>query len=665
VLGQYTAVGEKTNLGLGRYVIEELQSVMPIGLPRHLRVPRASSLVSVAMARSLEIGNTTDSPVNKKELSEATELVEAGRYEPQCVHRFLLPGDKPRLISVPSRIDRILQRGILETLNEPVDTFLSESCIAYRQGLSRKNAADRIRLAYQQGYRWSLKADFHRFFDSIDHRLLEDKLEAYLQDDKLVHLVMQFVSSGSPQPGRGIATGSVISPLLANLFCEQFDRQVHDDGGYLVRYADDFVILFRDPNIGEQRLQQVIKIAERLKLHLNESKIQLIDLNTQPFDFLGLRFFVQSQWQFCSDGLREIQDLGWTEVEKTRPKPQTRPLPGERQMEATRSATTIVGPDVDWIGIDDGDIVCRSHRRGCEDRFPVRRARELVVLGNATLDRTLFTTRDESRLSIFMGDDYGRWRYSLKEQPPHELADLVRAQIALESDGERKLSIGRQLIFAKLNNYAALTRAYPARGTASDLANRLCQFANDATKATSEAELLGIEGAGAAAWYGELHRRIAPNFSFDRREHPSASDPVNVMLNLTQTLLHRIVALSLVREGFAVSIGVLHHSRSGHAALASDLQEPFRYLMDRVVIETTYNVSPGEFHRTDRGPFALRIGRGTYRTIVASVFRMLSVQCEMAGVSPRCYRRWLTTTARSLHHHLLDPGKRLRVPQHH
>ncbi len=361
----------------------------------------------------------------------------------------------------------------------------------------------------------------------------------------------------------------------------------------------------------------------------------------------------------------QIEDLGWREMPRSR-EPATRAtLPGEQDVESSRSGIWIVGPHVDWVGIEGKDVVCRSRQAGTEDRFQRRRVSELIVLGPTTLDHSLFRQREQDTIGLLLADDAGRWTCALTDQPPLELAGLVRAQVAVADDPQRVLQLARPLVAAKLINHAALATAYPARGLSGALSQKLRSLAEQAQQAEQLDQLLGIEGAGAAAWYREFARRIDHRFSFERREHPAATDPVNAMLNLTQTILHRVICLTLVREGFAPSIGFLHQSSERHAALASDLQEPFRHLMDRVVIESTYAIAPGEFHETSSGPFPLRMEAGTYRTLVAAVFRMLATECVGSGAqAARSYRRHIATTTRSLHRHLLNPEAQFKIFQH-
>ncbi len=665
VLGQYSNVGEGTNYGLGRYVIEETQQCLTVRIPPFLRAQRSVSQSELAFEHPIFEQECHRLNVSTSQARQQAQTVVDGTFEARPVERFLLPGEKTRLISVPARSERVLQKAIYEQLNPTLDRFLSDSCIAYRKGLSRKNAAQKIEQAFTQGWRWALKADFHHFFDSIDHRILRDKLEAYIQDDDIVELLMKWVVSGAPQPGRGLPTGAVISPLLANLFLQSFDEAVKQDGGRLVRYGDDFVILFRDPQKGRSVLQRANSLAQQLMLHLNDEKTKLLDLEKTPFDYLGYRFFCEKGWQYRGDGLKQVEDLGWHQAPKTRDVSSAKKLPGEQGIEQRRAGSWIVGPNIDWIGIEGKDVVCRSRSQGSENRFQHRRVSELIVLGPVTIDQSLFRKNSDIELQLIVADDIGRWNCLLTDSPPVELPQLVTAQVQFAADSARCLEISRRLIAAKLNNFATLAEQYPIPGKSNSLASHLRDLAGRAKEADDSESLLGFEGAGAAAWYKELDQRIGQKFHFERRVHPNASDPVNVMLNIAHSLLHRVIALCLVREGFAPSIGVLHQPGRRHAALASDLQEVFRHLMERVVIDVTHTISPGEFHETSSGPFELRIEPGAYRTLVASVFKMLSTTCIMKSQqAAKPYRRHIATITRSLHRHLLNSEAPFKIFEH-
>ena len=96
---------------------------------------------------------------------------------------------------------------------------------------------------------------------------------------------MRTSTAGSPQ-------GGVISPLLANVYLDDFDRTWEAtcaDLGRLVRYADDFVVLCRTKAQAEQALRRVRKIMSGLQLSLHPTKTKLVELGLgqEGFEFLG------------------------------------------------------------------------------------------------------------------------------------------------------------------------------------------------------------------------------------------------------------------------------------------------------------------------------------------------------------------------------------------
>ena len=85
---------------------------------------------------------------------------------------------------------------------------------------------------FDQGYRYALKADFRRFFDTVDHRLLQDRLEAYLDDPPMVELIMRWVRHGVAGSDCGLPIGHPFSPVLSNLFLDSFDEESTWEGGW-------------------------------------------------------------------------------------------------------------------------------------------------------------------------------------------------------------------------------------------------------------------------------------------------------------------------------------------------------------------------------------------------------------------------------------------------
>lgn len=337
VWGQYTHVGLATNMGFGRYQIEEL------GPPRY-PCRRAVSLMQLAFPPS-HSSDSNHAPDARPDAASAKDVqsIHDGTFEPQPHSRIAIPKSPSefRTLCVPSARDRALQRRIVDLIAPALDSFFESSSFAYRRGLGRFAAARALRDAFRQGYCYAVKADVANYYDSIDHAELEVRLDAYLADDELTGLIMKFVRAAAPKPGCGIPTGAPLSPLLSNLFLDQFDEEIARAGGRLIRYADDFLILARDRDRAETLLREARQAAEALKLALNHRKTAILDLR-EPFDFLGLRFVKRGRWSYeKSARLLSVDDLNWYEAE-----PQSRAaalaLPGESPVGAADSGQAVV-----------------------------------------------------------------------------------------------------------------------------------------------------------------------------------------------------------------------------------------------------------------------------------------------------------------------------------
>ncbi|MBK8233098.1 MAG: hypothetical protein IPK72_21580 [Candidatus Eisenbacteria bacterium] len=377
--GQHARVGQSTRFGQGAYRIDELGHD-----PFECR--RSAGLLDHALS-----GGELDEAASHYELGagvlrRAARQVREGRYEPKPVYRVpIVQADgRQRVLAIPTRLDRALQRTILTHLAPAMDKLLEEASIAYRRGLGRASAATRVRRAFEEGYRFGLRADFRRFFDSIDHTLLRDRLDACLSDDATADLLMRWVRSGSPRPDCGVPTGAPISPLLANLFLDQYDEEISAEGGRLIRYADDFLVLYRTQAEADAVFETATKAAQALALELNESKTRHVDLGA--FDFLGYRFERRDRWVAeATGGPRRIEEIGWREASRPAPESSWALLPGETEAASPDDLSwVIVGPGASHLTADGAELRC-AYGDGRETRVSLERVHELLVLGRPTL----------------------------------------------------------------------------------------------------------------------------------------------------------------------------------------------------------------------------------------------------------------------------------------
>jgi CRISPR-associated endonuclease Cas1 len=355
-----------------------------------------------------------------------------------------------------------------------------------------------------------------------------------------------------------------------------------------------------------------------------------------------------------------VEDLGWHDASATRHAPTEfrLRLPGESSDPADdRRGIAILGPDLASLELE-GDAIHGVAGSGKHTQAVfLTEVEQLVVLGSPTLPGDLVQACLKHEVTVFLVDASGRHTGCLETLPEGADAAAATAQFRAFGDTSRRLRIARRLIAAKIRNYACLVRALDPEPTGSeDLSAWLTAKARETEQVTDLDRLLGIEGAAAGAWFRRLARAVGPGFRFQRRVAPNAEDPVNVLLNIAQTALYRHMILAGRSAGLLVAQGILHTPRSGHAALASDLQEPFRHVADRVVLEAVRHLHRRDFRRTPDGPFALRIlprAARTFALLIHTAFaRAVRGRLQAEPVS---YRMQFLRQARSLRRHLLDP----------
>jgi group II intron reverse transcriptase/maturase len=216
-------------------------------------------------------------------------------YSPLPLLRILVDkgNGEARPLSIPPVRDRVSQAAAHLVL-EPIFEQQFEDCsYAYRRGRSVRQAVLRVRHYYDQGYRWVLDADIDAYFASVPHVRLMKKVSALVPDSRVHRLLRLWLEADvwdGEQVARmtvGLPQGSVISPLLANLYLDEFDDALLARGMRLVRYADDFVVLCKSQEKAIQAARLTDEILDQMDLELDEADIKTFD---EGFKFLGVLF---------------------------------------------------------------------------------------------------------------------------------------------------------------------------------------------------------------------------------------------------------------------------------------------------------------------------------------------------------------------------------------
>jgi CRISPR-associated protein Cas1 len=230
-------------------------------------------------------------------LAELLADIRAGRWRPRPARAFAVPKKTggERLAVRLAGPDRLVHRVLHRVLAPALDRLLEDAACGFRPGRGVGDARRAIARAWKEGCTWVLEADIAAFFDSVPWARLHAKLDAVLPraDAWARALLAAAVETPAERAGapvartQGLLQGSPLSPLLANLYLDEFDERAARAGLRLVRYADDFVVLCRSQAEAEQARATVAALLAELGLELQADKTALTPAEA-GFTFLGM-----------------------------------------------------------------------------------------------------------------------------------------------------------------------------------------------------------------------------------------------------------------------------------------------------------------------------------------------------------------------------------------
>ena len=236
-------------------------------------------------------------PYLREHQKELTDRILKGKYTPSPVRRVEIP--KPdggvRKLGIPTVIDRTIQQAIAQQLMPIYEPLFIETSYGYRPNKSAKDAILKVKENAEQGYTYAVTLDLSRYFDTLNHELLIKLLRRNVKDERVVQLIKRYLKSGVMENGvvmdteEGSPQGGNLSPLLANIYLNEFDQEFTKRGVPCIRYADDIVLLAKSKRASERLLESSTKyLEEKLKLTVNKEKSRTVSVFAiRNFKFLG------------------------------------------------------------------------------------------------------------------------------------------------------------------------------------------------------------------------------------------------------------------------------------------------------------------------------------------------------------------------------------------
>lgn len=672
-LGQHLGIGQRRGFGLGRYRLEGPSGEQIGNLPeRQATLLSASTELANLDAAWDVIRNNKRRAAFERELDRvnfglppdadhrsalvdlardlAADAYEVPAQEGVIIHK---PSGGQRALAIPPLLDRVLQRAVAQLLSRIIEPVMYAQSYGYRSGRNRMQARDRIQQLVRGGYEWFFESDIDSFFDAVDHALIYNRLMSLLPDDPVIDRIMRWITAPVRYQGRllqrgGLPQGSPLSPLLANLVLDDFDHDLVAAGFRPVRFADDFVVPCRTRADAERAAEVVSASLSEKGLALNQDQSRIARFS-DGLKFLGYRFVNDlavesikvrcpkkdaepphsSSWLANIDELQQsksVSEEGDASSERPAEKAgemSLRPTeddeataPSDAVGEAEQSGTLIiVSAPGSLLFTREGRLWCQRSDEPAAYLAPWSEIGGLLLLGYQRFTQAVLHRAMKHRVAIYFTDGWGRLKGVLHGRPDPTHRDLWLAQLQAAKGTEFCLSVAREIVISRLHHQVQVLRR---RGLSSASLIKLGRRQHDAAKSSTLASLRGVEGSATREYFQHLQTRLPTWVGFSGRNRRPPRDPFNALLSLGYTLLYSHADTLLQVAGLLPEYGFYHQPRGRHSALASDLMESFRHLVESVALaqlnrrqlrDADFVVGPESGCRlTDRGRRVFLVG---------------------------------------------------------
>ena len=613
-----------------------------------------------------------------------------GSYRPLPLLTIVVekqPGSaQTRTLLVPAVRDRILQTAAARRLHPALEEEFLDCSFAYRPGRGVDRALARIRYLRTRGYTWVLEADIESFFDRIDHALLLERF-ATLCGGKALSGLLRLWLAGPVWDGMalrplrsGIPQGSPISPLLSNWYLQPFDLELEKAGHRYLRYGDDFIVQGRSRDEAEAAWRLCAETLVPLKLELKPAKTRITTFE-EGFRFLGAIFSkdqILIPWKWGSRRGRVIHMAGPLPAalrqlfliprpEPVVPPASRRPAPGPNASScATDTPEADRGSAMAYLYLThQGSVLRKTGSRFVVENdgaivldLPYHKLEAVLAFGGVQVTSQAMGEMLERGVRLSLFSRHGHFRGAL-EGPRGKNVPLRLAQFEAFRDAGRALAIARAIVGAKLRNaVAVLRRLLRSSRSRSELEPHLADAlrsldrgSENAATAGSVAQLDGIEGAGARAYFSALMRFNRSELAWPGRVRHPATDPLNSLLSLGYTLLMNEAAGLLEGLGLDACLGFLHQMDYGRPSLALDLIEAFRHpMVDRFTLSLVNRkvFTAGQFRRDESGE-GLHLEADAVRRYFAEYERWVLFRAAgTSGQAACCFRDLLRQEAEKM-----------------
>lgn len=596
ILGSQIHTGSKISNSQGYYILDfESPCYFQTYFPnKKVIIPVIRDVLERYDSALESLSKTEGFPFNEESFAdEIIKEIVTDTYIPTPNTAFFIKkkSGSDRIVEQLCVKDLIIQQYILKTIAKPFDRILEQGSIGFRKGISRTKAVEIVKEAIKEGYQYIIESDIEDFFPSVDLNLLDEFLDFYIpeKDTLLNNLLKKSIKNGYILHGayqeriKGLAQGSPLSPILANLYLDAFDEMIMQWNVKMIRYADDFIIMTRTKEEAENILSRTEAFLSKIGLKLKKEKTDIKHIK-EGFRFLGMKF--------------EREEVV---IE-----------PEEQYNKQLKKPLYITKPYL-FLSLN-GEAVDIKKQGIVQETIPLRRISEIIIMEKSTFSTALMTKCTENNIPLTITLNSGYYITTVKpDSKKYYDISYEHAKKYYSLTDTEILSIAKEFAGFKLNNYISMFKQRYVKEL-NLFIREIESYINRIHQAGDIHQMRGFEGAIAKKIYQNLNGFINDTTFHIIKRQRRPPDRINSLFNFGYYLLFSRINAIVRAVGLNPYLGFLHSPQDNFESLVCDIQELFRSRIDRFIIKliNLKVIKKDDFVETDKGYYLTKNARNVF-----------------------------------------------------
>lgn len=483
---------------------------------------------------------------------------------------------KTRTIYIMNSVDRLITKVISDFIYPEIDILLNNQCLAYRKNRNTSDCAEIVKEALNNNRIYVVKIDIKDFFENVKHDALIKKLTP-LFDINTLNIITKYLKQtivnnyNIYQNERGLIQGNSMSPILSNLYLNEFDSYINNnitDSFY--RYGDDIAMFFNT----EKEAESAFKICsnylkKKLNLQVNEMKSGIFPTDSQKYlGYIPVRVNGTNMYEVIKQNKSQKVNYNW---EKT----------GLRVKE-----TTVEIIENGILTVKDMNVLFNGDNTKLF--LPINSIKNINIYSNVMINPNLLSLLNKYGISLTVFDKFGRNIGKFTPEFYNHNSNIFLKQCELYNNENKRLKTAIKFVYAEIYNMRSVIKYYKKKYNNQDLIlkiNELSNILKEITTSVTINELMLKEARAKEIYYSVFDTFIhTDQFYFSKRTKRPPKNAVNSMISFGNCVLYNHISNEINKSSLNVKVGCLHSTNNRNESLNLDIAEIYKpIIIDRLI----------------------------------------------------------------------------------